>query len=192
MKKIRILSLLLSILLILGAVPIVGTATETDAQGILAISEICAAPEDDVFEFVEIVNDSDEELDLCDYSICRYAFSDTYGRWDKSGLQQIMGLSSNYLADLAIVDLADHIGVASMKLAPREVAVVWFVNKSVADPYTVDSFNQYWKISGVKVIRVAFESGLAASGVNSKSGSSFYPIVMQALRFPRSEPRLCP
>ena len=120
----------------------------------LVISEICNAPENDNYEFLEVVNTSDAAINLKDYYVFRFGFSH-HGKWASEGLMQILGIEGRSLVQFAALSLEN----CDVTLAKNEVAVLWFVSKAGAD-LQVSDFKAYWQnqgvenLSNVKVVRV--------------------------------------
>lgn len=162
---IRWTAFFLMLILSLSAIAVVPAAAEenTPTQGTLVISEICAAPSDDNYEFVEIVA-KDADVTLSDYSICRYGFSHG-GEYAASGLCQLMGEAAN-LAKLDIVKLPN----ATIK--KDEIAILWFV--SSGSSLTEADFRSTWSLdASAKVIKVTHNA--PATAVNTSAGSNFLP-----------------
>lgn len=179
---IRWTAFFLTLILSLSAIAVVPAAAEenTPTQGTLVISEICAAPSVGAkYEFIEVTNASDYPVDLKNYSLLRYGFSDDSGKYDASGLQQLMGWN-NYLADLNIINLSEKITDSSIDtvLSRNEVAVLWFVNETDASSYSVDDFKRKWEITNqnVNVIKIVFANAINESTINAKNtNKTFLP-----------------
>ncbi len=132
----------------------------------LKITEICNAPEDAKYEYIEIKNTSANSINLKDYYIFRLGFSHS-GKWEYSGLQQLVGFENNKLAKLTAVSLADH----DVTLAAGEMAIIWFASPD-AQAETVAHFKSYWKNNGaddeidsVKIVR--YENYVVTTDTNT-------------------------
>lgn len=130
-----------------------GAATPNTSYD-LVISEICNAPANDNYEFLEVVNTSDAAINLKDYYVFRFGFSH-HGKWASEGLMQILGIDGRSLVHFTALSLED----CDVTLEKNEVAVLWFVSKAGAD-LQVSDFKAYWQnqgvgnLSNVKVVRV--------------------------------------
>ena len=174
-----VLCLSLALFPLLSLTALADTSAEPDSAGPLAITEICGAPEDDKYEFIEIINTSEGEVSLADYYIYRFGFSHS-GKYELQGLQQLYGgTSGQRCAKLAKVSLS---GV-NVKLAKNEIAVIWFCSITSKDESTLN-FTAYWENKGndltnVKVVKLDVHDGeknlYPATDINSGAGTGFLP-----------------
>ena len=193
-------ALIMCAVMLFGAMFACITASAEEAStaktegGPLAITEICYAPEDERYEFVEVINVSNNEVDLKNYYIYRAGFSNG-GTWHASGIGPMFGYFSQTCAKLVRVSLANVEG--ETKLAKNEIAVIWFASAN-ADDATKDSKNQtvaefknYWSNRGVNmnnvnVIKLPVYDAAGTNmypcnnttgviGINANSGATFLP-----------------
>ena len=149
-------------------------ATAKTEGGPLAITEICYAPEDDRYEFVEVINVSNNEVDLKNYYIYRAGFSNS-GTWHASGICQMFGYSGQSVAKLVRLSLANVEG--DTKLAKNEIAVVWFASANADDAtkdsknQTVQDFKNYWAKRGVSMTN----ANVIKLPVYDAAGTNMYP-----------------
>lgn len=155
--------------------------------GPLAITEVCYAPEDEKYEFIEITNISNSEIDIKDYHIYRFGFSNTApGNWHVNGTWQMFGLNNQTCAHLHTLNLSEQIRDTNVdtKLAKNEIAVLWIASSASKDE-SVAEFKNYWTARGssmtnVNVIKVAAYDIAGtdlhpAKTVNGKAGNSWIP-----------------
>ena len=174
------LAFILSIIMLLGTslicLPV--HAAEKTAGGPLAITEMCPAPTDAKYEYIEIVNTSDSAVKLSDYYVYRFGFSNS-GRWGYAGPKQLLGINAAN-ANLAKVSLAS----SDVSLGKGQVALIWFAS-AVSKDETVDNFKTYWQnqgadMSGVTVVKLPVynEAGsnmFPSTSMNAACGDSFLP-----------------
>jgi len=169
-------------------------STAKTEGGPLAITEICYAPEDDRYEFVEVINVSNNEIDLKNYYVYRAGFSNG-GTWHASGICQMFGYANQTVAKLVRLSLADVAG--DTKLAKNEIAVIWFASANKDDAtkdsrnQTVQDFKNYWTNRGVdmtnaNIIKLPVYDAAGTNmypcnnttgvvGINGNSGTGFLP-----------------
>ncbi|MBR6535462.1 MAG: RICIN domain-containing protein [Clostridia bacterium] len=157
--------------------------TKSEVEKNLTISEICAAPTNGAYEFMEIINTSDKTVNLNQYSLYRFGFANS-GKYESNGYNTILGLASGTGSDTSLKCL-EKINLSSYNtsIAPNGMIVLWFV--SYADRnLTVEDFKAYWTSQGsdmtnVTVIPVAVHDGksniYAATKINSGCGAGFLP-----------------
>ena len=157
--------------------------TQNDTDKNLAISEICATPSNSAYEFMEILNTSDETVNLNQYSLYRFGFTNS-GKYESSGYHSVLGLASGTGSDTSLksldkIDLSSH----NVSIAPNSMVVLWFVSYSNRS-LTVENFKSYWTSQGsnmtnVTVVPVAIHNGkadvVAAKNINSGCGAGFIP-----------------
>lgn len=179
-KRLRIVSLLLVIVFMLTAVMSVeamadGGVAELDKPtgGKLAISEINGANADNtIYQYVEVVNVSNADVDLSEYYIYRWTISNASGNWDQLGLKYMLGESANPNHDLARVPLSEYIAKGDVVLEAGEVALIWLNTSGLpvhADHggatgtdqngdgrIDADDFKAKWNVGDVKIANVSF------------------------------------
>ncbi len=157
--------------------------TKNDTEKNLAISEICATPENGAYEFMELINTSDKAVNLNQYSLYRFGYANS-GKYESSGYSTVLGLASGTGSDTSLKSL-DMVNLSSYNVSvnPNSMVVLWFVsyaNRSL----TVDNFKAYWTSQGsdmtnVTVVPVAIHNGsgdvYAATNINSGCGAGFLP-----------------
>lgn len=155
--------------------------SDTNSEKNLAISEICATPNNGSYEFMEIMNVSDTAVNLNQYSLYRFSASNS-GKYEFSAYYKLLGLASPTGSDSSL-DSLDKINLSShdVNIEPGELAVLWFVTYEDR-ALTVDDFKAYWTSQGcnmtdVTVIPVAIYSGTtnvhAATNVNTGAGKGY-------------------
>ncbi len=192
-------ALLMCAIMLFGAmlVCVPASAEAKTAGGPLAITEICYAPEDERFEFFEVINVSNNEVELKDYYIYRFSGSNG-GTYHATMIQQIFGYSEAKNFQLVRVSLADVAG--DTNLAKNEIAVIWFASANKDDEskdsrnLSVQDFKNYWagrgcNMAGANVIKLPVYDASGANpyasndttskdktvGPNANSGASFLP-----------------
>ena len=166
--------------------PVVDDSKEATPNGAgpLAITEICASPDEAAYEYVEVLNTSDAAINLKNYHMARFGFSNGSGKWECLGLDYIIGTTTGTEnSNFAKLSMA---GV-DMEVLPDEVALIWIVSAADKDK-TVADFKLYWQskghdLSGVKVARLeayVVSGGVevdisAAKAVNGSAGDGFLP-----------------
>ena len=142
----------------------------------LTISEMCNSPEDDTYEYIEVVNTSNAAINIKDYYLFRLGFSHG-GKYEYSGLQQMFGLKSGQnLAKLTAVSLESY----DVTLNPGEIAVIWFVSAPGA-ALTVADFKNYWRNEGAdevdstKIVRFENYTKTTDTSTNSEVITTTYP-----------------
>ena len=157
--------------------------TDNDTEKNIAISEICPTPSNGAYEFMEITNVSNETVNLKEYSLYRFGFSNS-GKYESSGYHTVLGLVSGTgsKTDLSCLDKI-NLSSYDTEIKPDEVVVLWFVTYANRN-LTVDNFKAYWEslgnnMSNVKVVPVKIHDGkadlYAATNINSGSGVGFLP-----------------
>ncbi len=157
--------------------------TKSEVEKNLTISEICAAPTNGAYEFMEIINTSDKTVNLNQYSLYRFGFANS-GKYESNGYNAILGLASGTGSDTSLKCL-EKINLSSYdtSIAPNGMIVLWFVSYANRG-LTVNDFKTYWTNQGsdmtnVTVIPVAVHNGksdiYAATKINSGCGAGFLP-----------------
>ncbi len=121
----------------------------------LAITEICPAPDQGEYEYVEVMNTSNSALNLKDYTMSRWGFSNGSGKWECLGLSYMFDATTQTSsATYATLSLAG----CDVELASKETALIWIVSAADKDK-TVADFKLYWQskgfdLSNVKIARL--------------------------------------
>ena len=150
----------------------------------LAITEVCPAPDEGSYEYVEVMNTSDSAINLKDYTMTRWGFSNGSGKWECLGLSYIFDASTQTSsATYAKLSLAG----CDVELASKEVALIWIVSAPDKDK-TVADFKLYWQskghdLSNVKIARLEayvvngelVTDISAATACNGNAGIGFLP-----------------
>lgn len=150
----------------------------------LAITEICPAPDQGEYEYVEVMNTSDSAINLKDYTMTRWGFSNGSGQWEFTGLMYMFdGTKKSQSATYSHLSLAD----CDVELASKEMALIWIVSAPDKDK-TVADFKLYWQskgfdLSNVKIARLqayVINGDLAtdissAKVCNANAGIGFLP-----------------
>ncbi len=157
---------------------------KTDIEKNLAISEICESPANASYEFLEATNVSDKAINLKEYSLYRFACTNSSGKYQYTGYQAVLGLVAGTGTDTSLSFLAKlNLSSYNTVIAPGDVAVLWFV-KYADRALTVNDFKNYWEsqgcdMDGVNVVRIETYDGTSdlypASGINTNTGIGFLP-----------------
>ena len=154
-----------------------------EAEKNLAISEICQTPANGAYEFMEIINTSDNTVNLNQYSLYRFGFANS-GKNESNGYNILLGLVSGVEVSTDIKCL-ERVNLSSydVNVAPNSLVVLWFVTYANRN-LTVEDFKAYWTEQGsdmtnVTVVPVAIHDGksdiYAATKINSGCGAGFLP-----------------
>jgi hypothetical protein len=162
-------ALLMCAVMLFGAMLtcIPASAAAKTEGGPLAITEVCYAPENEKYEYVEVINVSDNEVDLKNYYIYRFASASFSPSMPTNAIQQMFGYKAD-LNKLVRLNLATVTG--DTVIAKNELAVLWFAS-AVSKDETVDTFKGYWAnrdcdMTDVNVIKVP---------VYDANGTDLYP-----------------
>lgn len=152
-----------------------------DENGKLAITEICYKPGNEKYEYVEVKNVSENLVDIKNYYVYRFGFSNG-GSYKANGIKQLLGYASQSCVNLSRVSLANVEG--DTILAKDEVAILWFASASSKNE-DISAFKSYWTSKGsdmtnVNVIKVPVYDAngtnqFPANTVNGNAGASFLP-----------------
>ena len=193
------LSLLMCAVMLVGMVLtlIPASAAVKTEGGPLAITEMCYAPANEKYEYIEVTNVSDDPVNLKDYYVYRFGFSNTGGQYHASGVTQMFGLKtiSNgkdiYENNAALVKISME--KVDQVVNKGDTVIIWFASIGSKDE-TVDSFKSYWRsvgATGVKdatVVKFDVHDGTnnrypandkvsdnGTAGTHADAGTSFLP-----------------
>ena len=177
MKK--TIAILMCVLMLAGATIacFADTTTPAKAAGPLAITEINNAPDNEMFEYIEVVNTGSAAVNLKDYYIYRFAFSNG-GTYLYSGILQMFGVGGYLGSNDGIPKRATNAKIVKLSLETRadvelgagKVAVLWLAPSTAKDK-TVDDFKAYWDSKGANVAN----ANVIKVAVYSSSGIDLYP-----------------
>jgi hypothetical protein len=130
----------------------VGEQSFMNMDGKLAITEICynPEPENEKYEYVEVKNVSENLVDIKNYYVYRFGFSNG-GSYKATGVKQLLGYSSQACAKLVKHSLANVTG--DTILASDEVALLWFASATSKDE-DISAFKSYWTDQGADMTNV--------------------------------------
>lgn len=183
----KTIALICSLILVVSMFVFPTAAADNPAAPEWLITEICANPEvyladgttnvGDIYEYIEIYNNSDKTLNLYDYCVT-YNGTDATGAGFENAITEITPLGVYWLdvgAELAtpytIVgnmpekNISDADG-KSLSVKPGEVVVLWAINgdaykEAVLGMVSVDDFRSFWKIDADTKI-VAFDANTSS------------------------------
>lgn len=164
-------ALLMCAVMLFGAMLtcIPASAAAKTEGGPLAITEVCYAPGDAKYEFIEVINTSDAEVDLKNYYVYRFGFSNA-SCYHATGIVQMFGFqSSQACGKLVRVSLAEVEGTTT--LAKNNIAVIWFASASSKDE-KVEDFKEYWSGLGNNMTNV----NVIKLPVYDAAGADLYPV----------------
>ena len=177
-----------------------GEANDTPAEtrGRLAITEINAADvEDTAYQYIEVVNVSDQDVDLSEYYLYRSGVSDGADNWNQVSLERMIGVQKGdtWCAKVKITD-------TQVILKSGDVAVLWLNNIGGPDKwwgsynatdhdsdgdYDEDDFRKKWDIAAdVTVVSVEFNHDARYSYyiTNNENGKEWiFAVGLYELRF---------
>lgn len=185
MKK-KILAIIMCI--IMGVTPILCMPVAAEeATGKLTITEINTAldgpdatnwgtyPFSKSYQYIEVVNNSEADVDLADYYIFRYSYNNMDGAKVWTNLKHLLGDASKN-RNLHKVKVTDEETI----LEPGEVALLWLNHTDKVE----EDFKTFWSAhavipEGVTIVNVntyGYGIRLANDGSFGRAGDAFLPI----------------
>ncbi|MBE6550140.1 MAG: hypothetical protein E7670_06920 [Ruminococcaceae bacterium] len=138
-----------------------------EENGKLAITEICYKPGNEKYEYVEVKNVSENLVDIKNYYVYRFGFSNG-GSYKATGIKQLLGYASQNCAKLVKLSLANVTG--DTILAKDEVAILWFASADSKNE-EVSAFEAYWTSQGADMTNV----NIIKVPVYDENGDNLYP-----------------